>query len=361
MKTSVLESSEAISWNRYISQIPDADIYFRAEYCRIYEENGEGMARLFVYSEGDHFVCYPFLLRCLDDLPVVREAKLGESYFDIATPYGYGGPITNVRSPKERGDLMKGFSEAFHRYCLDHNVVTEFVRFHPILQNYGWYSEVNPSYVKNTICIHLSDDEATVAGRYKSDNRNRIRKARKEGLNFVRSDAGRLDQLLKLYYLTMDRNQAQPYYYFSETFFANTVSLLNGNVELFEIVHQDKIIASCLFMHFNQYVHYHLMGSDYEYLKLAPINLLIHEAMLWAKSKGYQYLHLGGGYTGNDSLYRFKKTFNEERSLDYYVGSKIHIPEVYSLLQSHVRELSECDYFPIYRHPSLQKKFLMRA
>ncbi|MDF2713130.1 MAG: hypothetical protein K0R28_55 [Paenibacillus sp.] len=361
MNTLVLESSDATRWNSYISQITEADIYFRAEYCRIYEENGEGAAKLFIYSEGDHFVCYPFLLRCIDDLPAIRDAGIGKSYYDIATPYGYGGPLVSDPSPESRDGLMKRFSAAFHRYCLDQNVVTEFVRFHPILKNHEWYPEVKPSYVKNTICLHLTDDETTITGRYKSDNRNRIRKARKEGLNIVHGETDRLEHLLKLYYSTMDRNHAIPYYYFNESFFLNTVNLLDGNIELFEIMHQDKIIASCLFMHFNHYVHYHLMGSDLEYLKFAPINLLIHEAMLWAKGKGYKYLHLGGGYSGNDSLYRFKKTFNEEKSLDYYVGNRIHMPDVYGKLEEHIRELAEEDYFPIYRHPSLRQKLLMRA
>lgn len=360
MNTLVLSSSDAASWNRFIAHIPEADIYFRAEYCRIYEENGEGMARLFVYAEDDLVVCYPFLLRCIDDLPAARAAGFGQSYYDISTPYGYGGPLTNA-GPEARDGLMERFSEEFHRYCLDRNIVTEFVRFHPILRNYEWYPAANPSYSKNTICLRLTDDEAVITGRYKSDNRNRVRKARKEGLGIVRADPDRLEQLLRLYYSTMDRNHAKPYYYFSETFFANTVRLLHGHIELFEVTHEDKIIASCLFMHFNQYVHYHLMGSDSDYLRFAPINLLIHEAALWAKEQGYAYLHLGGGYTGNDSLYRFKKTFNEEQSLDYYVGNKIHMPDIYAKLQEHVRDMAKDEYFPAYRHPSLQQMLLLRA
>lgn len=362
MNTLVLDGSDAIAWNRYISKIPDADIYFLAEYCRIYEENGEGSARLFVYSEGDAIICYPFLLRNFNELPAVRAAGIREPLFDISTPYGYGGPLTNVTCPDERAGLFERFSVEIHKYCLENNIITEFVRFHPILKNYEWYQSVDSTCIRNTICLNLADGEEVIVGRYKSDNRNRIRKARKEGLTVVHASLDRLDYLLKLYYSTMDRNQAHPYYYFSEAFFRNTVQLLKGNIELVEIIMEDKVIASCLFMHYNKYIHYHLMGSNHEYLKVAPINLLIHEAMLWAKSRGYEYLHLGGGHTGNDTLYRFKKTFNMDSSLDYYVGKKIHNPDIYGKLQECIRsELAEDDYFPIYRHPSIQQKLLMRA
>lgn len=362
MNTLVLGSGDSIVWNRYISRIQEADIYYRAEYCRIYEENGEGLARLFVYEEDDSIVCYPFLLRSISHLPVVRQAGLQEPLYDIITPYGYGGPLSNVSCTEAQEGLFQRFSVAFSRYCSEQRVVAEFIRFHPILNNARHYPNESLVFLRNTVCLDLKEDEDVIVSRYKAENRNRIRRAIKEGLTVEYSPPEKFEHLLKLYYSTMDRNHAQSYYYFSETFFSNTIQFLKDNVGLIEIKQSDQVIASCLFLYYGKYVHYHLLGCNQEFLKLAPINLLIHELMLWAKRRGCEHLHLGGGYTGNDSLYRFKKTFNTYDSLDYYVGKKIHLPDVYAKLQEHVpRELAGEGFFPIYRHPSIQQQLLMQA
>lgn len=358
MNTFVLDTGDSLAWKRYISFIPDADIYFTPEYCRIYEENGEGEARMFVYTEGDSIICYPFLLRRIDGMHCVQAAGIRGPLFDITTPYGYGGPMTNVTDPEAKAGLFERFSSAFQTYCREHRIVSEFVRFHPVLKNYADYLAVNPTYLRNTICVDLTEEEEAIARRYKTENRNRIRRANREGVTIrPAADPECLEHFMKLYISTMDKNNAYAYYYFSESFFRNTVQWLKGNIELLEVHFQDKVIASCLFMHYNKFVHYHLLGSDKEYLKYAPINLLIHEAVRWAKSRGYEYLHLGGGYTGNDSLYRFKQSFNVDHSLDYYIGKQIHLPEIYDKLAETIgSEIEDKDYFPIYRHPALQQQ-----
>ncbi|WP_158606508.1 GNAT family N-acetyltransferase [Paenibacillus ginsengarvi] len=362
MNTIVLTARDSLMWNHYLSLIPESDIYYTLEYCRIYEENGEGQSQMFVYTEGDSIVCYPFLLRRIDHMQCVQAAEIMGPLFDITTPYGYGGPITNVKDPDERAELFERFSSSFQTFCGEQRIVSEFVRFHPILKNYEDYIATSPFFSRNTICLSLTDDEEIISGRYKVGNRNRIRRAYREGLAIRHADPSRLEHFVKLYYSTMDKNNAHSYYYFSETFFYNTVQFLEGSIELIEVLYGDKIIASCLFMHYNKYVHYHLLGSDKTYLKFGPINLLVHEAMLWAKNRGYEYLHLGGGYTGNDSLYEFKQTFNMDTNMDYYLGKKIHLPDIYNKLAEAARGKIEDDsYFPIYRHPALQQQPLSVA
>ncbi|TBL70836.1 lipid II:glycine glycyltransferase FemX [Paenibacillus thalictri] len=336
-------------WNEYIGQIPDADIYFTPEYCKIYEKNGEGQAQMFVYREGNDFVCYPFLLRKVGDLPAVRQLDLREDLYDITTPYGYGGPITNVKETGKRQDLFRRFSKAFAEACGELRIIAEFVRFHPVLQNHRDYTAVEPAFNRNTIHIDLTASESEIQGRYSRDNRNRIRKALKEGLTVKHSPINEIDSLLSLYYKTMDKKQASDYYYFPRSFFHDTIADLNGHIELIEIRLGDQTIASCLFMHYNQFVHYHLMGSDKDYLRLAPINLLVHHAAIWAKSRGYRYLHLGGGSSGNDNLYRFKKSFDETEANDFYTGKMVRNPEAYQYIVERLGIEEQGSYFPVYR------------
>ncbi|PYI57186.1 lipid II:glycine glycyltransferase FemX [Paenibacillus flagellatus] len=359
MKFEVISGDNQERWNHYILLLPEADIYFTAEYCKIYEKNGEGKATLAVYEDGDNIICYPYLLRSINHLPIIRTLDLQEEWYDITTPYGYGGPISNIKEPQKRERLFADFQKRFGQYCQENRIIAEFVRFHPILKNYEYYRAVNPVFMRNTIHVSLEGTEQEINQRFSPDNRNRIRKAKKEGLTTNFSDPKRLEHLVRLYYSTMDRKHANGYYYFSENFFTNTVSLLEGHVQLIEVKAGNLVVASSLFMHYNKYVHYHLMGASREYLRLAPVNLLLSEAIQWAKDKGYQYMHLGGGYTGNDNLFRFKRTFNSESVLDYYIGRKVHLPEVYGHISKCLNMSDE--YFPVYRHPLLEQHIRMTA
>jgi hypothetical protein len=356
MSYTVLSAQQADEWHSYLDRAVQSDIYFTPEYCRIYEENGDGNAQLFVYSHDNDFVCYPYLLRNISALPLIDSLQLNHDVFDITTPYGYGGLLTNVREPENKASLIRRFEDVFHEYCRVNHIVSEFVRFHPLIKSCDDYKAVDPSFVRNTIYIDLGVSEEEIQRRYSRDNRNRIRRALKEGLTVGFSNSGELTELLALYYSTMDKKQANPYYYFSEQFFNNTVGFLGDRIELVQVKHGDKVIASALFMVYGEFIHYHLMGSDKQFLPAAPVNLLLHFAVLQAKARGYRYLHLGGGYTGNDNLFRFKRSFNEQEMADFYVGKRVHCSSLYEAIVQQV-DLHPAvqDFFPIYRHPELQQ------
>lgn len=350
----LLHIGERERWNGYLSRIPDADIYYTAEYCEIYQRNGEGEAELFVYEQDEALVCYAYLVRSIDHLPVIASAGAGRPLYDISTPYGYGGPICNVTDLEERKLLFQRFSDVFQDYCRSRNILTEFVRFHPILKNHLDYVTVKPTFTRNTIYIDLTLSEEEMTDRYKPDCRNRIRRALKEDMEIVHRSPSDSERLLKLYYATMDKNAANSYYYFSEEFFRNTLSLLEQHVELMEVVREGETVASAIFLCYNGYLHYHLSGSDKSALKYGPVNLLIDYAAKWGKQNGYNYLHLGGGYLGNDTLYRFKSSFHDRIPLDFYVGKKIHDPVFYETMIKQHEFYDMHGYFPFYRDPKLQ-------
>nr|WP_275296771.1 GNAT family N-acetyltransferase [Bacillus sp. REN10] len=183
--------------------------------------------------------------------------------------------------------------------------------------------------------------------------RNRVRYAMKQGLTVHKEESVHLDCLIDQYMKTMKKNQADDYYFFSRKFFEDTLQLLEGSVDLFTVKYQDQVIASAIFLRYGEYVSYHLTGSDQQYLHLAPYNLLILTAAMEFGKQGYKYLHLGGGYNGNDDLLRFKKTFIKNDPIDFYIGKKIHNTHIYHRLTQHVDEKE--DYFPLYRQPLLKQ------
>ena len=340
-------------WLEYLDKIDYKDIYFTPEYCHLYEKNREGQAQLIVYVEGNNFIYYPFLLREINNIPNIREIekKYGKTY-DMITPYGYGGPITNVKDPQIKNAIYYNFNKQLNDYCKKNNIITEFIRYHPIIRNDMDNKDFDSEYVRNTIYVDLTRDRKEIWAKYDTKNRNRIRKSIQYGLKVVQSSIYDLDNFTYLYYKTMEKKKAYEYYYFAPAFFENMVELLGERIELFEVLYEDKVILSCFFMCYGKNIHYHLLGSEETYLKYSPNNLLINYVVDWAKTKGFTTLHLGGGYCGEDSLYKFKKHFNKDGDIPFHIGKKIHNPQIY---QEIIKDFIAIDngFFPLYRHPSL--------
>lgn len=361
MNFELIDVKDKSRWRYYLDKIKRNDIYYTPEYFEIYQENGEGKAKLFVYKEEENIVYYPFLIREINSLPFFRtNSLLGDNkVFDITTPYGYGGPITNIDDSYERNQLIGNFNLSFKKFCMDNSIITEFVRFHPILKNQDLYKTLDREYIRNTIFIDLTRSESEILQNYSPTNRNKIRKAERLGLTVKTKSIGNLESFLELYYSTMDKNSAQEYYYFSRAFFENTINYLGDNIELIEVYFEDKVIGVGLFMQYHDFVHYHFSGSDREFLKFAPNNLMLDYMVKRAAHKGHKYFHLGGGYTNSqdDSLFKFKKGFNKLGELGFYIGKKVHNEELYNKIIQYIPHDASYGYFPIYRNPKLNKYF----
>jgi len=92
-----------------------------------------------------------------------------------------------------------------------------------------------------------------------------------------------------------------------------------------------------------------------EYKSYRPNNMMLYQAALRYKTMGKKCFHLGGGYSGNDSLFKFKKGFNKNGLLDFYVGRKINNEDIYEKLvkewkiKNKLRKDYNSDFFPLYR------------
>lgn len=322
------------------------DIYFLSKYGKIYERNGEGQLEEFKMKSINGDVTYMFLKRDIN-------LKSDKKFYDIITPYGYGGPVFNVYSGKLLEDLVSDFKDKFELYCKENNIVSEFIRFHPLVCNHeemNNYMEV--CNIRNTICLDLNSEE-DIWNNISSKCRNMIRKAEKNNVSIeIGNSKEDLDIFYNLYIDTMKKNNALDYYLFDYDFFKNTMELLRGNITIFKAIYEDKVISAALIMYYGDYMHYHFSGSDIDYCKLAANNLLLYRAAIWGYNQGFKYFHLGGGYSGNeDSLFKFKKSFYKGDIKDFYIGKKIHNIDLYNKLVDMAksdRRINE-NYFPLYR------------
>lgn len=322
------------------------DIYFCDNYGKLYEGIEQGEAVSWKYEGPEGVVKSQFIIR---EIPMKLN---GKTWFDIITPYGYGGPvIEEIKTTKEA--LVAAYEKAFGLYCSSRSITSEFVRFHPIVGNgLDFQSVYQSDLIRKTIGTNLKDYENPIQQEFSKSCRKKIRQALNKGVTWRVTEAPEnLDVFLPIYYSTMDRNNAQDYYYFDEAYFENCLKYFREHLILVEAIFEEKTIAAGLCFVSEQTVHIHLSGTLSEYLYLSPAYILRYAATVWGEEHGYEIVFHGGGRTNesDDPLYTFKKQFGCHTLLDFYVGRKIWNLGVYQKLCVLSGKKGNTDFFPSYR------------
>lgn len=309
------------NWNNYLDAIPAKfqDIYFREEYVKLYETDKEE-ACCFVYKDGESVMLYPFLRRTFD--------YNGNTYFDFETAYGYGGPVSNDHSEAFMATALKSMAENAQK----ENFVCGFTRFHPLLENWYYFDKVGRVMMdRKTIAINLTEGiESTWMNEIHTKNRNVIKKGEKNGLEFiVDNDFTYLKEFEELYNLTMDKLDADGFYYFEPDYYENLKNLISNRF-LGIVKHDGKVVAGAIFFYQLPYGHYHLAGSDKSTLKLSPNNFLLWGAAKELTRRGVELFHLGGGTNGSEenSLYQYKRKFSK-KEYQFALGKMIFNQSLY--------------------------------
>lgn len=348
----LIKSNEKEKWNKLVRGFKQHDIYHMIEYVRSFQIHGDGEPCLFYYQKNDTKALNVVMKRDIALDYKFKEKIPRNTYFDLATPYGYGGFLIEGNNNNQ---AIEEIMHSYNSFCVNNNIVSEFVRFHPMLENHKelekYYDILN---LGKTIHIDL-DSEEQIWSNLTSKNRNVIRKAEKASIEIRQGFSQELmDKFIELYNDTMKRAGAKDYYFFGDQFYTSMMNDMRGNLKFFYAVYEEKIIAISMILLSNKKMHYHLSASNAEYLNLAPTNLLLYKVACWGSDNGYEILHLGGGLGGQeDSLYKFKKSFNRQSSNNFLVGRKIFNQEIYNKLTilntTDIEYKSGTSFFPAYR------------
>ncbi len=321
------------------------DIYFEPNYGKLYQKIENGQAKIFEYEDENGKISNQFLVR------QIPEKVNEEIYYDLVTPYGYGGPIIE-RLNGEKEKLLEKFEKEFSKYCLENKIVSEFVRFHPIVKNYEDFGKMyNAVYMRKTLITKL-DEEDPIKNQFSKSCRKNIRQALNKGITYkVTKSPDNLSNFKEIYYSTMDRNNATDYYYFDDDYFNDILKNFKENVLLVEAIYENKTIACGLYFVYNNTIHIHLSGTLTEYLYLSPAYILRYAVTLWGIENGYKLIHHGGGTSNSEenSLYLFKRNFAKIYDTDFYIGKKIWNEEIYDKLCIIKNVDKNEDFFPAYR------------
>ena len=324
-RVKILTLKDRVEWGAYLNRLPILmqDVYYIPEYYEIYEKNGDGSARCFVYEYQDNLALYPFLLSSVNNLVY----KLDNDYYDISGAYGYNGVLYSSDSPF----FKQSFYKHFLIFCKAHNIIAEFTRFDPLLGNQVFSdNSLDISFNRKTVYINLQESYESIYREFSHSAKGNIKKAEKNNLKVAvyKNELPYKKEFTKMYKETMDRVNAQSYVYFNDKYFENTFNILPS--VHFVVFEESLPIASAVCLSSKNVLHVHFVVSKTEYLNLRPNDFLFNEIIKYGIREGFNILHLGGGRTFNeeDSLLRFKMNFSGKTSA-FYTGSKIHNQEVY--------------------------------
>lgn len=339
MNLEIIEDEER--WNEVADKFENSDVYYTYNYCLTAAQMEHGRAKLVYGFNNNSALIYPIIERDIKSELIV-DSK------DIITPYGYGGPLI-------LGDLqiIKDFKEVFQKYCVENNIITEFIRLHPLLNNKKYlYEYCTLEYVRKTTAVDLVPDLNEIRSNYSKMNKRNLKKAYKMDLKreIVEKTEENIETFLNLYNRTMDRKNASEYYYFDLNFIRT--QLQDNNISkshLLFVYYDDLVISAAIIFISDKYAHYHLGASDELHLSMRPNNFIFDFMVEIAKQNECLLLHLGGGYQEDDNLFKYKTSFSNSNNYDFYIGKNIYNEKTYGELSLEENKEINNSFFPAYR------------
>lgn len=327
----IISSNNQIEWDNYFIKLPryKQDIYFTFQYHLVESNYKSCNFECFIYEDNGEMVFYPYLV-----YEIKRYGyELPNSYYDIESVYGYSGYI----STDEDLELISRFRKKFEYYCQEKNIVAEFIRFHPLINQSINDNNNSIELLKDrhTVDIELSNYDDIWNNTYSSNCRNMINKFRNSEdykTKIIQNPSDNdIKDFIKLYYHNMDHVHASKEYYFNEKYFFDLFKFLKNNILLINIYKssQDILTNTAIFFYNDTYLHYHLsariVGSN-NFLN----NVLIDQSVKFGLENNIKKLHLGGGRTNanDDSLLKFKLNFSKSTN-NFMIGKKVHNNQIY--------------------------------
>ena len=319
----------------------ETDIYHSRFWMEANQKLQDGSLFSMIISDDDNKAFLPLLKR-----------KINESnYYDLITPYGYGGIAFNKAATD---DFKNNVLDEVLNYLSNNKCVSLFLRLHPLLNK-----SINSSHIsKNgvTLAVELDNKYEDIKKSYASGHRYDIKKALKNDNISITDDVDfkYFDEFIDIYINTMNKLEASDFYYFNRSYFYTLKNSLSNSLKLIVVKINDDVIGASLFMIHNSIIQYHLSGTTDEGRKYQPSKLILDYMIEFGVSNGYKYLHLGGGVGAEkDNLYQFKKRF-AATDYNFCTVKMITNKEVYfdlckALNYSESEIDNHSDFFPLYR------------
>lgn len=331
-------------WDKMVHSFFNYDVFYLSGYSYAFMEEspGNGTPILLYYENGEDRAINVVFRRDVA-LNEKFKGKIAEKqYFDLITPYGYGGFWGYVTDWDE-------LNSSYTQYCMDNHYVCEFVRFELFSDYYAHYDGKVETRTHNVVRnLEIPMDEMWMD--FKSKVRKNVKRANTYNLEILAENTGvHINDFLRIYYSTMERSDADNEYYFSKKFYEN-LNRMKDNVMYFHVLFKGKIVSTELVIYGSENGYSYLGGTDRAYFETRPNDFLKFEIIKWAKEKGLKNFVLGGGYGADDGIFQYKQFLAPHGVVDFYIGHKIFDQDAYDkLTRFRAGERLNENYFPLYR------------
>lgn len=292
--------------------------YFNPRYVYADSLREEGLRPIFyLYKDGSDFFYYSFHYSYIEELDVA----------DIQSAYGYGGPLATT---EDKGFLQSAWAD-FHTWANNNNVTAEFIRFHPLENNWRFYTG-DIFFERETVFIPL--DFKNIDESIKPRKRTAIRKTLNQGIRveWCEDQEYFLNHFIPLYYQLMNKRGADRFYYFNHQYFQELCAMEN----VFKILAYsgEEVLGAAIFLMRGQDGEYHLGTSIYNSAVADVLSVMIYEACKLLAQKGVKRLHLGGGLdnSSKDPLFFYKSRFSNLRG-EFKIGRRVFNQAKYDSLK----------------------------
>jgi hypothetical protein len=323
---------------------PQREVYAHPGYLKLYgDEKSRPLCAAWTGAGGT--VLYPFLLRDLTEEPFYPPTL--ERAADLASPYGYGGPFFWGDSDPDA--VAAEFWPLFANWAQGEAVVSEFLRLALFPESLLPYPGERVQRLVNVV-RDLDRDPDELWMDFEHKVRKNVKKARRSEIRIELDETGaRFAEFLRIYRHTLGRREADERYDFPAEFFESIHRELPGQFLYAHAFSGDRVVSSELVLVSAESIYSFLGGTEQEAFELRPNDLLKHELILWAREAGKRRFVLGGGYSEDDGIFRYKRSFAPHGLTPFFVGQRILEPELYRELTEHRGTEAAPDYFPAYR------------
>jgi hypothetical protein len=332
------------------------DVYHLPEYLSIEAKRTQSIPEAFLIINDEKIFFMPYLVRRCDN--IISKESTEKEIFDVVSPYGYPGILLSKAARETPGFTDFALNE-LTSVLAGKGVCSAFFRLHPIL-NANFNTIVKPDILTHsgeTVSVDLKLSESEIWAHTRKGHQSTINKCKRLGLNpEIVPFSEYMNEFIDIYKETMSRVTAEKSYYFDYDYFNDLSKLVNLNLCIVKL--DKQVICASLIFENCGITQAHLGGTRTEFLNKSPFNILIHYVRLWAKERGNEFLHLGGGVGGSsqDKLYTFKSGFSRQRynflTLRLIVDEEkyLHLVNLRAkALNTQIDTLLNSSFFPAYR------------
>ena len=263
------------------------DIYFDKDYAKLYGEAFE-----FEFLQNGHE------FKCIG----IKSPIANTEFFDLQSPYGYSGFYCDTNDKKFINQALKELKKK----ALSEQIIAFFLRFHPFDENLSFYKEHFDFFAddRQIILVRTNRALSEIRGDYSPRIKSYVKKARNE-LEISLCKPSEAPEFKALYEKTMQRNNADKFYFFDENYFKKLFEF-DGSIVL-KASFNGQVLAYANFFLGRDFGYYHLSANLNE--KNANAALLDYFFELCQK-RGISFALLGGGLSNDDNLFYYKQRFS---------------------------------------------------